>query len=49
VNDLKATLGELGMRYDLGNGRGWLQEYCPTCKRLLRGEAYYALLGKRFL
>jgi len=49
VDDLKATLEELGMRYDLGHGRGWLQDYCPTCKRILRGQAYYQLLGKRFL
>ena len=28
---------------------GLLQEYCPTCKRVLRGQAYYQLMGKRFL
>jgi hypothetical protein len=49
VADLKATIGELGMRYDLGGEQGWLQDYCPTCKRVLRGQAYYQLLGKRFL
>lgn len=49
VEDLKATLGELHQHYDLGDERGWLQEYCPTCKRVLRGEAYYATMGKRFL
>jgi hypothetical protein len=49
VDDLKVTLGELGMRNDLGSGRGWLQEYCPTCKRVLRGQAYYQLMGNRFL
>ncbi len=49
VGDLKATLGELGMNYELGGGRGWLQEYCPTCKRVMRGTAYYQVMGKRFL
>jgi hypothetical protein len=49
IDDLKATLGDLRQNYDLGEGRGWLQEYCPTCKRVLRGEAYYQALGKRFL
>jgi hypothetical protein len=49
VSDLKATLTDLGQQYDLGDERGWLQEYCPTCKRVLRGQAYYQLLGKRFL
>jgi hypothetical protein len=46
---LKNTLGDLRMNYDLGGGRGWLQEYCPTCKRVLRGQAYYQIMGKRFL
>ena len=43
------TLTEVGQRYDLGEGYGWLQEYCPACKRILRGQAYYRLLGRRFL
>jgi hypothetical protein len=49
VQDLTATLGELNQRYDLGEGRGLLQEYCPTCKRVMRGQAYYQLMGKKFL
>ena len=49
VRDLQATLTDLGQRYDLGEGYGWLQEYCPACKRVLRGRAYYRLLGRRFL
>lgn len=49
VQDLKGVLGDLGQHYDLGNGRGVLQEYCPTCKREMRGQAYYQLMGKRFL
>ena len=49
VVDLKATLTDLRQDYDLGPERGWLQDYCPTCKRALRSEAYYTLMGKRFL
>lgn len=49
VADLKATLAELGQDYDLGDGRGSLMDYCPTCKRLLRGHAYYAVTGTRFV
>ncbi|MGD9893675.1 MAG: MFS transporter [Dehalococcoidia bacterium] len=49
IADLKATLNELGQHYDLGEDRGTLQDYCPTCKRVLRGQAYYQLAGKRFL
>jgi hypothetical protein len=49
VDDLKASLVDLGQNYELGNQRGWLQEYCPTCKRVLRGQAYYQVMGKRFM
>jgi hypothetical protein len=49
VTDLKATLTDLQQDYDLGGGRGWLQEYCPTCKRTLRGQAYYQAMGRKFL
>jgi hypothetical protein len=48
VADLKATLHDLGQDYAL-DGRGELHDYCPTCKRVVRGDAYYALLGKRFV
>ena len=36
-------------RYDLGGGRGLLQDYCPTCKRTLRASAYYSLMQRDFL
>jgi hypothetical protein len=49
VDDLKTTLVDLQQRYELGSDRGWLQEYCPTCKRVLRGQAYYQVMHKRFL
>lgn len=48
VEDLKATLGDLGQRYELG-APGSLHDHCPTCKRELRAAAYYRLLGKRFV
>ncbi|MDQ6661095.1 MAG: MFS transporter [Chloroflexota bacterium] len=49
VNDLKGVLGDLGQNYNLGGELGVLQDYCPTCKRVLRAEAYYQLMGNRFL
>jgi len=49
IHDLEGVLGELGQRYDLGEGRGLLQDYCPTCKRVLRANAYYALMKRDFL
>jgi hypothetical protein len=49
IADLEATLTDLGQRYDLGGDVGLLQQYCPTCKRVLRGRAYYQLVGRRFL
>jgi hypothetical protein len=49
ITDLKATLNELGQDYDLGTNYGTLQDYCPTCKRRLRGSAYYVMMGDRFL
>jgi hypothetical protein len=49
VEDLKTTLRDLDQNYNLGVDRGWLQEYCPTCKRVLRGQAYYQAMGKQFL
>jgi hypothetical protein len=49
VADLHATLDDLGQHYDLGDDLGTLQEYCPTCKRVLRGQAYYQRMGKQFL
>jgi hypothetical protein len=49
VADLTGVLDDLGQTYDLGADRGRLQDYCPTCKRIVRGEAYYGLMGNRFL
>ncbi|HUE75735.1 MAG TPA: MFS transporter [Chloroflexota bacterium] len=49
VEDLKASLVDLNQNYHLGDDRGWLQEYCPTCKRVLRGQAYFQAMGDRFV
>lgn len=49
VADLKDTLADLGQDYELGEGRGKLQDYCPTCKRRLRGRAYFQLVGRDFV
>ena len=49
VDDLKATLADLGQSYDLGPEHAVLQDYCPTCKRVLRGQAYFQMMGKRFV
>lgn len=49
ITDLKATLGDLGQDYSLGEEHGYLQDYCPSCKRKLRGQAYYQLMGRRFI
>lgn len=49
ATDLVATLADLGQHFDLGEAAGILQGYCPTCKRLLRGKAYYQTMENRFL
>lgn len=49
ISDLKGVLGDLGQNYAMGDDRGVLQDYCPTCKRVLRGQAYFELMGDRFL
>lgn len=42
LDDLKRVVGELGFDYRLSNGRT-LQDYCPRCKRIMRGLAYASL------
>ncbi|MGB3307583.1 MAG: hypothetical protein WBA63_15465 [Thermomicrobiales bacterium] len=49
ISDLKGVLHDLGQNYDLGEGQGFLQDYCPTCKRVIRGQSYYGVMGNRFL
>jgi MFS transporter, NNP family, nitrate/nitrite transporter len=42
IDDLKKVVGDLGFDYRLENGQT-LQDYCPRCKRIMRGLAYAAL------
>ena len=42
LDDLKDVVGQLGFDYGMGDGRT-LQDYCPRCKRVMRGLAYAAL------
>ena len=42
VDDLKNVVSELGFDYRLSNGNT-LQDYCPRCKRVMRGLAYAGL------
>jgi hypothetical protein len=49
ISDLEDVLADLGQRYELGGQQGLLQDYCPTCKRVIRADGYYALLKRDFL
>jgi hypothetical protein len=42
VEDLEATVGELGLKY-----QGWV-ETCPRCKRIERGQAYRTAVKEGF-
>jgi hypothetical protein len=46
IDDLKRVVGELGFDYRMENGRT-LQDYCPRCKRIMRGLAYAGLTDNR--
>lgn len=39
IDDLKKVVKELGFDYRMENGQT-LQDYCPRCKRIMRGLAY---------
>ena len=45
IDDLKKVVTELGFDYRLENGHT-LQDYCPRCKRVMRGLAYASLPDK---
>jgi hypothetical protein len=45
IDDLKKVVTELGFDYRLQNGQ-MLQDYCPRCKRIMRGLAYAGLPQK---
>ncbi len=42
IDDLKKVVGDLGFDYQMENGKA-LQDYCPRCKRIMRGLAYASL------
>ncbi|MEP7213484.1 MAG: MFS transporter [Acidobacteriota bacterium] len=42
IDDLKKVVDELGFDYRMENGHT-LQDYCPRCKRIMRGLAYAKL------
>jgi hypothetical protein len=42
IDDLKKVVDELGFDYRMENGHH-LQDYCPRCKRIMRGLAYASL------
>ena len=42
IDDLKQVVEQLGYDYRLSNGHT-LQDYCPRCKRVMRGLAYAGL------
>ncbi|MEO8650433.1 MAG: MFS transporter [Acidobacteriota bacterium] len=45
IDDLKKVVKELGFDYRLENGHT-LQDYCPRCKRIMRGLAYAEITDK---
>jgi hypothetical protein len=45
LDDLKEVVNQLGFDYRMENGRT-LQEYCPRCKRIMRGMAYSTVSGQ---
>lgn len=46
VDDLNKVVEELGFDYTMPNGKK-LQDYCPRCKRIMRGLAYSGLADKK--
>jgi uncharacterized C2H2 Zn-finger protein len=46
LDDLKGVVSQLGFDYRMEDGRT-LQDYCPRCKRVMRGLAYASLPSAR--
>src|SRR5678815_5906468 len=44
LDDLKTVVDKLGFDYSMSDGKV-LQDYCPRCKRIMRGLAYANLRG----
>ena len=45
IDDLKKVVDDLGFDYRMPNGKT-LQDYCPRCKRIMRGLAYAGISDK---
>lgn len=45
IDDLKKVVDDLGFDYRMENGHT-LQDYCPRCKRIMRGLAYAGIADK---
>ncbi len=45
IDDLKKVVNKLGYDYRMENGQT-LQDYCPRCKRIMRGLAYAAIADR---
>jgi hypothetical protein len=45
IDDLKKVVDDLGFDYRMENGHT-LQDYCPRCKRIMRGLAYAGITDK---
>ena len=45
IDDLKKVVEDLGFDYRMENGHT-LQDYCPRCKRIMRGLAYAGITDK---
>ena len=46
IDDLKKVVDQLGFDYRMENGNT-LQDYCPRCKRVMRGLAYAGMADKK--
>ena len=46
LDDLKGVVSQLGFDYRLENGNT-LQDYCPRCKRIVRGLAYSGIADSK--
>ena len=45
LDDLKNVVGQLGFDYKMADGHT-LQDYCPRCKRIMRGLSYSSMIKK---
>ena len=45
IDDLKKVVDDLGFDYRMEDGHT-LQDYCPRCKRIMRGLAYAGIADK---